>query len=285
LEKFGHFFEFIAALNSAYIVSDHFVDSLMDRINGHFNLLEDLINQKNSAIQEIKKRLQKSDFNGLASKTKTDLNSKAKTLEVEIEDLKKDISEKKREKELRLTFNYWCLYGCLYCVLILLLNGFDIHFNTSYENLSFLIFNISSASILLWFLKQKKYKWTIDYCSASFNKVFFCFFGIGIIVFCSLAFLGMTEGDLLFFVNLENEHNTVQKINLVLALLLPTIHLIVILIRTKFFSKTKFKQYSVEIKKYENRIAELAITINALTEYQNDSTDQSKQDFKIKPAI
>lgn len=36
MEHFGHFFEFFAALNSAYIVSNHFIQSLILKINNHF---------------------------------------------------------------------------------------------------------------------------------------------------------------------------------------------------------------------------------------------------------
>lgn len=247
MEKFGHFFEFIAAINSIYIVSDAFMEALLHKINSEFVMisksLEGIKDNQVNNLQKFRGEVQKVHHNQGTENIEREYSEKARNIESAINKLGSDISEAFQDKEMFRNFNFWCLYGCLYCIGILLLNGFEVSFKTdNYFNDSFLLFNILSPLILLWLIRPKKKKLLEKYCTVSYNKIIHGFIVLVIIIF-SICYWTRFTYDL---------GGTVKIINILLALMLPTIHFTYYLCRSTLFSiskSIKFKQDLVNVEK------------------------------------
>lgn len=155
MESFGHYFEFFAALNSAYIVGNEFFKLLAAIIDRHFSKVESQHKYLSEILKGLDEKLKK-----LASFEKLKINpnflkekdTKKSEFQTKFEILKGNLESAKTENQASRNFNLVCLFGTLYCILILSLNGWQIDFDSEYYSVSFLFFNVISIIILSWIL-------------------------------------------------------------------------------------------------------------------------------------
>lgn len=264
MEHFGHFFEFIAALNSAYIVSNHFLESLVGKINNHFsNTRGDLkliteLHKNNSdwLISEADKCV----GNESAQQTLKALEKDNGVNEEEIKALETELAEAERKNSISKNFNYLCLFGALYSILILILNGFGVDVSKDPYTVLFGTFNVICLIALLTIINEIKIiKWRIR---SSYNKILMIF-PINI-AFIYPAFYYIQEW--LFQPTTYGRFWII--FNVCISILLPTSHFLYYSIKTS----TKTKKQAKELKskseclkqKCENFSREIKGAIGAL---------------------
>ncbi|MBL0136201.1 MAG: hypothetical protein IPP79_20615 [Chitinophagaceae bacterium] len=166
MESLGHFFGFIGIINSLYILSPDFIDNLVYKIN----------NKNNYADLKI-------DFDGKYNQSKKGLEKLSK-LATPLEELRNNFRfiglQKNRfdeiysngeiEEDSIIRFNFWCLFSCLYCLIILVINGLESYLN--YYGLDFelaytiLNFNIFCSFTLFYVIK---------FTNCTYNRVIIIF--------------------------------------------------------------------------------------------------------------
>jgi len=150
LEKFAHFFEFIAAINSAYIVSDTFMESLLKKINGGLMSLKGTLRKtENDWKNNIKYFQDLVSVDKLGNETKNEYQEKLMGLINRITVTKDELNKALQNKPMFHNFNYWCLFSCLFCVLILVLNGYQYDYEKKYRGYYLIAFGILTALITL----------------------------------------------------------------------------------------------------------------------------------------
>lgn len=179
MEHFGHFFEFFAALNSAYIVSNHFIESLITKVNNHFKRIDEDLNLLHKLQKNNYERLIKEGENcvGMANAEMIakNLSDQNENISHRINALEQTIETAKKKNAVNNNFNYQCLFGALYCILILVLNGFEFDFKTPFQRQSLLLFNFISIIILLILFRGGK-SWIFKKLTPSYNNVMLIFF-------------------------------------------------------------------------------------------------------------
>lgn len=223
MESFAHLFEFLAGINSAYIVSDHFLKSLIEKVFKPFHELDNrthscrqIWNNTNDKLIDIASNLKPADRAELA-KSSSVIERNLDTLEADVKTIKElgGISE---------NFSFISLYGAMYSILLLILIGFEINFHDNYfVGISFTIFNIVSIILLFWLLVRTKKRWIFKNIIPSYSVVIFTFL-VSILITIIVGFF-------IFRMNYFKEHDTEfpkiwYVINSLIAILIPTSHYI-----------------------------------------------------------
>ena len=249
MEKFGHFFEFIAALNSAYIVSDFFIESLLKKINSYFEKLNKRLdgirkNQTNNVIK-LSEQVKGLGNLGFFKQTVDRLSVKAAGIEEKFDNLDDDIKQSFQDKNIFVNFNYWCLFGCLYCILILLLNGFEFSLDSPFNAECFFAFSTISSLSLLWFIKEKKRAFLKRHCYPSFNKTIICFFAPLILFPIIVSWLRSK------YILSNNISQHLKYTDVILAIILTTGHFFIYYVKSSLFSKKKAKNFKIQLNALE----------------------------------
>lgn len=172
MDHFGHFFEFCAAVNSAYIASTSFVDKLSFIFINNKNETENVrsvTNNIGNSASELRQILDEAQvkLERFATTAKVnvkqrvdDLNSTYTKLAAKIDGMGHEYENEIKTKTENPNFHMDCFAGATYSVLMLVLFGFDINFH-KVETLSYLFaFNIFIVIFNIYFhyrdVKKKK---------------------------------------------------------------------------------------------------------------------------------
>lgn len=259
MEHFGHFFEFVAAANSVYIVSDEFLKILIGKINSHSKELKNLLigiskNQENN-INQLGSEIEKVDEDPGFTTTVDRLKQEANILTTDITNLENDINESFASTGMVDNFSFWCLFGCLYCILILILNGTDIDLIHYSMNQSFLIFNSLSLLSILWIIRVKKRAFLRNYFSASYNKIIFSFIINATILLIFFRYFEYKN------INWGMSDWWRKYLLIISSVILPVSHFIVYYIKSALFSINKSDNLRGRVSEVERKCAAFGQTI------------------------
>ena len=250
MEKFGHFFEFIAAVNSAYIVSDYFIESLLEKVNSHFKLLKFQFegirkNQTNNKEKLFEEK--KTGSINVNIEPVNDLVKKGSDIESEIVLFEVHLMEAFQNKQIFNNFHYWCLFGCLYSILIMLMNGFEFNMDSILNNIIFIGVSFIAAITLLLLIKDKKKKFFKEYFYPSFNKTISCFL-LPLIIF--IVLVNYKIKDFRFF---DFSLYFIKNCSIILAILLSTGHFIIYYIKSFLRSQRESNILTTELELIEGK--------------------------------
>lgn len=255
MEKFGHFFEFIAALNSVYIVSDTFLETMLKKINSQFDNLRNTLgglkkNQENNVFElgvQLTKLTSPSGDN-----TRRRLTEEGSSIQDNISTLSRQINEAFNDPSMFKNFNYWCLFGCLYSLLILLIIGTGVSFEVYYIYESYMIFNTLVLLLMLYIIRVKTKPWWIRNWSASYHRVVLIFFFALIVAFVCYEVIKRENFDLRI---------DLKYTNMAISVFIPIIHFIYYYFKTTINAKRSAEIIRVSIAQIEERIETFSRTI------------------------
>lgn len=274
MNSLSSFFELIGGLNAAFIVSNHFIKSIYDRVSAQYSTVEDKLKTGESLIDEASKYLieQVDDISikgENAKKVASDLNDKLKELKKKREALKVSVSLE-IEKSCRVAnFSYLCLYGTLYAFLFLILFGFNFNFSLPSSKLALLVFNLGSILFLYILFKDNK-KW-FKWFKSGYYAIISTFFVLTLIV----VFIFLLRGE-----NCLCNYDY-DWFNTIFCIAIPSGHFSYYFFVTIFNAKKSSSKFLIEIDSLIQEIQtynhELKITIKTtnllLTEPNIDSKE------------
>jgi hypothetical protein len=237
LEKFGHFFEFIAAANSAYIASEDFgttvatkVKSPLVDLQNDFSLIEKLnANNHNRFFEQINKLTPKeqSTLKEVINKLSIELNG----MQSKIQDFQYRLRKAIKAAIISNNFNYLCLFSCLYSILVLILFGFDYDFHNDTDRVTFLWYNSISIAIMSWIILRPK---KTSFCQIHFSPSHInTLKGFAIPLLIAPNYYWLSGFSLFSLLNPSG----LYYLNVVLAITIPTYHFFYYLVKYFTFSK------------------------------------------------
>lgn len=243
MEQFGHYFEFFAGLNAYYIVADNYLTFVSKDLNNHTKDLTE-------ALLTVEK-VRVNNHNGLMTNAKAYANTIARDTykslsEKDINDTIKDISNRIQEiSELGVItsrFNRFCLYAFLYCILMLLLIGFQFNFQNYQQRESFFVFNLLSVVSLVGVFKKNRIP--------PFTYMLLCFF------------ITLLVGVLLYFISSKFSflkcNYDFSIYNIWIGVVAPASHFVYYYFRTNLRTKNMSISINRDIRDLEFRNAAFA---------------------------
>jgi len=205
------------------------MENLLTKINSGFTLLKTKAGGLSTSHDNTVKKLETEVENAPnAPKEMVDgLKQTASKLNSDIQELIREIDDSVTEKEMFRNFNYWCLFSCLYSIMMLILNGFDFNFDTPNKTEGFIILNIFAILLVLWIIRTKSGKYFKKYASASFIGIIICFF-----ICITLYYLYYSWDRRIIWEEWGGEN-----VAIILALLLPTGHFIFYFFKSTIISR------------------------------------------------
>lgn len=260
-------FEIFVALNSAYILSQEFLQALNTKITRILQDIQEPLNQVESLIESNKDYLFKLSSEILERMQKE--RAQQEIFEVKFKDLNNSVFLEIDKASISPIFSIYCLFAAMYSFSVLLGIGFDSDFHCINDD-AFFVFNISNILLFPFFIKlnseiRYKSKWF-------FNSGYFC--SVIIIIISWTIYICVS-------VYQNNEHIKFMEyskfihctdygdcpidfftFNKVLSIIIPTAHFITyfgIAIRNKQYLYPKLEK---EIRNFEKEIQEFSKEIS-----------------------
>lgn len=269
MNNFSSFFEFIAALNSAYVVSNHFVESLIFKINRSFNELTTRLKSLKEVHSNNGEQLRE-ESNSCGSECEAvikELFDKESTLKDRFLALEKDLADSMAKNGVSYNFNYLCLFGALFSLFLLLLIGFEYDFEIPFYRSAFLIFTILSVILIFTLFRTKKGAFQNFIGPPTYKKILWIF-PISILLTTLLTYF-------LHKFNLINCQYNFTWLLKILAILTPGLHFIVYFLKSVTITR-------VESRRLLNDLQQLWDDSEAYGKELRDRFDTIK---KIRKAI
>jgi Mg2+ and Co2+ transporter CorA len=219
---------------------------LIRKVNNHFVYIEKELKLISSIQSNNIERLiaegDKCNGIGNAEAVVRKLNDENEAIQKNISSLHTELEHSIQQNSISENFNYLCLFGALYCILILLLNGFELDFSEPINRELFGLFNILSILILIWIFKDKKSNF-FKKIAPSYNKVLIVFPICIFLVYPVFFYLQK------WFPAINCQYDF-SWFNLGLSVLLPTGHFIYYSLK----SSTKTKKQSKGLKQKSSEL-------------------------------
>jgi len=256
MDRFGHFFEYIAAINSLYIVSEEFIKSLVESIDSDFKGLKKRFNGLKDNQKENVERLsilKEKDSNHTTQIE--ELIQVGKSIDDNFNDLEKEISEAFTKENLFQKFHYWCLLGFSFSILFLLLNGFNYDFENINNQAALIICILLSYGLSFLFIYEKAATSKL-YCS--FNRILFSF------ISPLILFFFFSGKDIFNFIKDIKFFNFISLHTIMIwaAILITVQHFVVYYIRTTFHKREKSREIRKKFFPLEDSTKSFAIRID-----------------------
>jgi hypothetical protein len=167
------------------------------------------------------------------------LTEKVTSISSKISAFTESIEVSKQRIGISRNFNYLCLYGVLYCLGILIINGYEYDFHSSETRGCFFVFNLLSIIILSWLFWERK-KWIFKKISPTYNGTLIVFI-IVLIISCPIfRLLDLWEYG--YF----GPGYTIA--NIILGLLIPSGHFFYYFIRASNKSRVESNVLNTDLK-------------------------------------
>ena len=233
MDKFGHFFEFMAAFNAAFMLSKRLREVLFIKVNSnlnHFNYRFLAIKTfQDFNIAKLNLELAQHS-NGSFKDVIEQLSYQSGIIYRKFATLKYNIERIVKEDAIPLYFDNWCIYGFLYSLGMLLSIGFGF----DQFNFSFAIFNVLSILVLLFSLISKV-KYNIYYV-------------ILVQFFTVLLFTQIINYFNLKYNELINLHlQNLAVVNIIISILIPVVHFIHFLIKSFIVNNIRTKMLTLQL--------------------------------------
>ena len=259
LDKLSSFFELVAAINFAFIISTHFIKSITERVCAQYihiksvlKSITDMHAENSKVLIDNSQTIDHRVLSGLDTKFKK-INDKVEALEREVDSVSNEATESRN-------FNYLCLNGALYTIIMLLAIGFQFPFSEYPYDTAFFFFNIVSIFLLAYLFNTSKQ--FLPFLRSGYYQI----------VISNILLLLLAWGLGWFIRDIESLPLNYPLINKLIAVLVSSAHFVYYFFITIWNTKKTAKKYDGDLivlkTDCENFASELNISIDIVNKLQ-----------------
>lgn len=268
MEHFVHLFEFLAGVNSAYIVSSSFFDNLVKIVQRPFeNTAKEISNCKERCKNYIKlvNKLQTS----MPAAARNDLEARLRETGTKINKCEEDFNSEKELGSIPEYFNLFATYGALFSITFLICVGFDFHFRSSYAvgiALTVFLF-LSVVSFAIFYFRARRFK------SKHPTKTYYP--SHGIVILCFLTAIGLSSVCYIIIkswcpISNKTLPDFYYYFNAIASICIPIVHFVVYSVKARIKIQKKVNQVDRNVNSLTIELDGIFTEIKVHFKYNSD---------------